>query len=178
MPPDSPLHADGRPCAATSRDSLRRDFDEAAAAPERLQAYTRRKTIAGKAAVGGCSTSPGAEEERRPRRCAARPAVRPPQFQGGAPRHASRTFDAFGYSLTRLDAAAACSFLEKSGNALHIRTAPLAHPAGAAVPAGPALAPQALAESERLLRQTDEILDARVLVNEAHSQPPTALTSK
>ena len=32
---------------------------------------------------------------------------------------------------------------------------------------GQPLEPQALAESERLLRQTPEILDARVLVNEA-----------
>ena len=77
-----------------------------------------------------------------------------------------RTLDAFGYSLTD-STRRPRTFLEKSGNALHIKTARSRVRQVLLFRPGQPLEPQALAESERLLRQTPEILDARVLVNEA-----------
>ncbi|RZK46128.1 MAG: hypothetical protein EOO59_19795, partial [Hymenobacter sp.] len=74
-------------------------------------------------------------------------------------------FDAFGYSLND-SLRQPRTFLERSGNALHIRTARSRIRQVLLFRPGQPLLPQALAESERLLRQTDEILDARVLVNE------------
>ncbi|RZK46127.1 MAG: hypothetical protein EOO59_19790, partial [Hymenobacter sp.] len=74
-------------------------------------------------------------------------------------------FDAFGYSLND-SLRQPRTFVEKTGNAVHIRTARSRIRQLLLFRPGEPLLPQALAESERLLRQTDELLDARVLVNE------------
>jgi hypothetical protein len=76
-----------------------------------------------------------------------------------------RTLDAFGYSLTD-SLRQPRTFWEKSGNALHLKTSRSRIRQVLLFRPGHPLEPQALAESERLLRQTPEILDARVLVNE------------
>ncbi len=161
VPPDS-LHT-----AAARRneqpDSLRRSFDEQRLRLK-LQAYTRRKTIAGRAAAALLRLTRPQEEnagldaklldrqfDRHTFKIVRRITIRP--------------YDAFGYSLTdstRLPR----SLLDRTGNWLHVRTAPSRIRQVLLFRPGQPLAPQALAESERLLRQTDEILDARVLVNE------------
>ena len=162
IPPDS-LHASEQ-ILPHRTDSLRQRFDEERLL-NRLKAYSRRKTIAGKV------TSALFNFTRRQEEQAGLDAVLlDRQFDRHnfkiVRRVNIRTFDSFGYSLTdstRLPR----TFLEKSGNALHVKTVRSRIRQVLLFRPGKALEPQDLAESERLLRQTPEILDARVLVNEA-----------
>jgi hypothetical protein len=76
-----------------------------------------------------------------------------------------QTLDAFGYSLTD-STRRPRTLWEKSGNTLHVKTARSRVRQVLMFRPGQLLEPQDLSESERLLRQTPELLDARVLVNE------------
>lgn len=75
------------------------------------------------------------------------------------------TLDAFGYSIndsTRVPR----NILEKAGNAIHIKTSRGLVRNQLLFRRNRPLEPLALVESERLLRQTDYLLDARIIVNE------------
>ncbi|MBC5993654.1 BamA/TamA family outer membrane protein [Pontibacter cellulosilyticus] len=75
------------------------------------------------------------------------------------------TLDAFGYSIndsTRVPR----NFFEKAGNAIHIKTSRGLVRNQLLFRRNEPLEPLALIESERLLRQTDYLLDARIVVNE------------
>ncbi|MDB5270578.1 MAG: hypothetical protein JWP58_3618 [Hymenobacter sp.] len=144
-------------------DSLRQRFDEQRLLT-RLQAYSRRKTIAGRAASALFNFTRRQEEQ-----AGLDVVLLDRQFDRHnfkiVRRINIRTLDAFGYNLsdsTRVPRTA----IEKAGNALHIKTSRSRIRQVLLFRPGQALEPQALAESERLLRQTPEILDARVLVNE------------
>jgi hypothetical protein len=79
-----------------------------------------------------------------------------------------RTLNAFGYSIhdtTRVPE----TIFEKLGNSLHMRTRRNLIRNKLLFSEGQTLEPLSLSESERLLRQTEYILDARVLVNEQTS---------
>ncbi|WP_426490432.1 hypothetical protein [Hymenobacter sp. 102] len=150
----------------TRPDSLRRRFDE-----ERmlngLKAYTKRKTIAGKAASALFNFT-----ERREDRAGLDATLLDRQFDRHnykiVRRINIRTLDAFGFSIsdtTRVPR----NVLEKIGNTLHIKTTKARVRQVLLFREGEELEPQDLAESERLLRQTAELLDARVYVNERTS---------
>ena len=164
VPPDSLLLGaqllSGRP------DSLRRRFNEERLIL-RLQAYTRRKTIAGRALSGLFNFTRRQEEQ-----AGLDAVLLDRQFDRHnfkiVRRVSIRTLDAFGYSLTD-STRRPRTFWEKSGNALHLKTSRSRIRQVLLFRPGRPLEPQALAESERLLRQTPEVLDARVLVNEATS---------
>ena len=144
-------------------DSLRRRFDE-----ERiligLRKYTKRKTIAGKA-LGALFNFTQRQQEHT----GLDAVLLDRQFDQHnykiVRRIDIRTLDAFGYSL-RDSTQRPRSFWERAGNTIHVRTAPSRVRQVLLFRSGRPLDPQALTESERLLRQTAEILDARVLVNE------------
>jgi len=146
------------------RDSLRRRFDEEKMLLG-LKNYTRRKTIAGKAASALFNFT-----ARREDRAGLDAQLLDRQFD----QHNYKlirsinisTLDAFGYSITD-PTRQPKNILEKSGNTLHIKTVRARVRQVLLFRLGEELKPQALAESERLLRQTPEILDARVFVNEA-----------
>jgi hypothetical protein len=161
VPPDT-----ARSSTATRRDSLRRRFDQ-----ERLllglKAYTRRKTIVGKAAAALFNF-----RERREDQAGLDAALLDRQYDRHnykiVRRINIRTLTAFGYSIsdsTRVPR----HFLEKTGNALHVKTSRARVRQLLMFRVGEELEPQELAESERLLRQTPELLDARVFVNERTS---------
>jgi hypothetical protein len=79
-----------------------------------------------------------------------------------------KRLNSFGYSIndtTRVPR----SFMEKAGNSVHTRTQKGQVRSMLLFRRGEALEPLALTESERLLRRTRYILDARVLVNEQTS---------
>ncbi len=76
--------------------------------------------------------------------------------------------DPFGYSIDNL-ARAPTRFWEKAGNAIHITTHRGVVRRSLLFRLGEPLEPLSLSESERLLRATPFIGDARVLVNEATS---------
>ena len=145
-------------------DSLRRRFDQ-----ERLlnglKAYTKRKTIAGKAAAALFRFTP-------PR--ADRAGLDAQLLDRQSARHAYKvvrrvnitTLDAFGYNINDPNRRPR-NVLEKSGNYFHVKTARTRVRQVLLFRPGQELEPLDLAESERLLRQTAEILDARVFVNEA-----------
>ena len=79
-----------------------------------------------------------------------------------------KTLDAFGYTITdttRLPK----NILEKGGNSIHIKTHRGRVRNKLLFRKGKKLEPQAIIESERLLRQTDHILEARITVNEKTS---------
>lgn len=162
VPPDSLRTRLNR--AGIRPDSLRRRFDE-----ERiltgLKSYTKRKTIAGKAA-GALLNFTRRQEER----AGLDAVLLDRQFDQHnykvVRRVRIRTLDAFGYSL-RDSTQQPRNFWERAGNTVHVRTANSRVRQVLLFRPGRPLMPQALAESERLLRQTAEILDARVLVNEA-----------
>ncbi len=147
-------------------DSLRRRFDEERVL-ERLKAYSRRKTIAGRAVSGLFNFTRRQEEQ-----AGLDAALLNRQFDKHnfkvVRRINIRTLDAFGYSLSD-SARLPRTFIEKAGNGLHLKTARSRVRQVLLFRPGQLLEPQALAESERLLRQTPEILDARVLVNERTS---------
>jgi len=164
IPPDS-LHA-SEEILPHRADSLRQRFDQERMLT-RLQAYTRRKTIAGRVASGLFNFTKRQEEQ-----AGLDAVLLDRQFDRHnfkiVRRIDIRTLDAFGYSLADTTRHPR-TFWERSGNALHIKTARSRVRQVLLFRPGQALEPQALAESERLLRQTPEILDARVLVNETTS---------
>ncbi|ALW83729.1 hypothetical protein AUC43_00580 [Hymenobacter sedentarius] len=145
-------------------DSLRQRFDEERVI-NRLKAYSRRKTIAGRAVSALFNFT-----QRKQEQAGLDAVLLDRQFDRHnfkiVRRVDIRTLDAFGYSLTD-STKVPRTFWEKSGNTLHIKTARSRVRQVLLFRPGQPLEPQALAESERLLRQTPEILDARVLVNEA-----------
>jgi len=154
--------------AVVRPDSLRRRFDQ-----ERmlkgLKAYTKRKTIAGKAASALFNFT-----ERREDQAGLDATLLDRQFDRHnykiVRRINIRTLDAFGFSIsdsTRVPR----NILEKAGNTFHIKTTKARVRQVLLFEEGDELEPQALAESERLLRQTAELLDARVFVNERTSTP-------
>ena len=147
----------------TQPDSLRRRFDE-----ERLlnglKAYTKRKTLLGKAASVLLRFSPPQAD---------RAGLDAQLLDRQYARHNFKivrrinitTLDAFGYNINDLNRQPR-NVLEKAGNGLHIKTARSRVRQVLLFRPGQELEPQELAESERLLRRTAEILDARVFVNE------------
>ena len=162
IPPDS-LHATEQ-VLPFRPDSLRQRFDEERML-DRLKAYSRRKTIAGRAVSALFNFT-----QRQEERAGLDAVLLDRQFDSHnfkiVRRVTIRTLDAFGYSITdstRLPR----TVPEKAGNALHLKTARSRVRQVLLFRPGQLLEPQALAESERLLRQTPELLDARVLVNEA-----------
>ncbi len=162
VPPDS-LHA-AEVTTSLPADSLGRRFNE-----ERLrlglERYTRRKTIAGRALSAFFRLTRPREEDHGLDAVLLNRQFDQHNFK--IVRRVTITpFDAFGYSLND-SLRQPGSFLEKAGNAVHLRTARSRIRQLLLFRPGQPLLPQSLAESERLLRQTDEILDARVLVNEA-----------
>lgn len=76
-----------------------------------------------------------------------------------------KRLNSFGYSITDTTRVPR-TFFEKAGNSLHTRTQKGQVRSMLLFRRGAPLEPLALSESERLLRRTDHILDARVLVNE------------
>ena len=79
-----------------------------------------------------------------------------------------KRLNSFGYSITDTTRVPR-TFLDKAGNSLHTRTQKSQVRSMLLFKRGEALEPLALSESERLLRRTQHILDARVLVNEQTS---------
>ena len=162
VPPDSLRAAAG--ALPQQPDSLRQRFDQERLI-KRLQAYSRRKTIAGRSLSALFNFT-----QRQQEQAGLDAVLLDRQFDRHnfkiVRRINIRPLDAFGYSLTDTIRRPR-SFWEKSGNALHIKTARSRIRQVLLFRPGQPLEPQALAESERLLRQTPEILDARVLVNEA-----------
>ncbi|MDF7810011.1 hypothetical protein [Hymenobacter sp. YC55] len=159
-----PTDTTSRPAVRT--DSLRRRFDQ-----ERLlnglKAYTKRKTIAGKAAAVLFNFTPRREDQ-----AGLDAALLDRQYDRHNYKIVRRiniqTLTAFGYSIsdtTRVPR----NFLEKTGNAFHMKTSRARVRQLLLFKVGKELEPQALSESERLLRQTDELVDARVFVNERTS---------
>lgn len=162
VPPDSLRAAEDT--NSPPADSLGRRFDEERVRLS-LQRYTRRKTIAGQAVQAFFRLTRPREEDHGLDAVLLNRQFDQHNFK--VVRRVTITpFDAFGYSLND-SLRQPRNFFEKSGNALHIRTARSRIRQVLLFRPGRPLLPQALAESERLLRQTDEILDARVLVNEA-----------
>ncbi|MGI4866375.1 MAG: hypothetical protein ACRYFZ_20785 [Janthinobacterium lividum] len=161
VPPDS-LHA-AEDAAGLPADSLGRRFDE-----ERLrlslQRYTRRGTIVGRALQAFFRLTRPREEDHGLDALLLNRQFDQHNFK--IVRHIIITpYDAFGYSLND-SLRQPRTFVEKTGNAIHVRTARSRIRQLLLFRQGEPLLPQALAESERLLRQTDELFDARVLVNE------------
>ena len=166
MPPDSLRAAQEAPVSPA--DSLGRRFDE-----DRLRLslarYARRHTIAGRAVAAFFRFTKPREEDHGLDAVLLNRQFDQHNFKT-VRRITITPFDAFGYSLndsTRQPR----TLVERTGNALHIRTARSRIRQLLLFQVGAPLLPQALAESERLLRQTDEILDARVVVNERTSTP-------
>ena len=163
-PPDSLKASEGT--LPHRADSLRRRFDEERVL-SRLKAFTRRKTIAGKALSGLLNFT-----QRQEERMGLDVALLDRQFDRHNFKVVRRvniaTLDAFGYSISDTTRRPR-TFWEKAGNGLHMKTSRSRVRQVLLFRPGHMLEPQELAESERLLRQTPEILDARVLVNEATS---------
>jgi hypothetical protein len=161
VPPDS-LRA-SKEVLPDRTDSLRQRFDNQRMLV-RLQAYTRRKTIAGRAASALFNFTKRKEDQS-----GLDAVLLDRQFDRHnfkIVRHINiRTLDAFGYSISD-SARVPRTVLEKAGNLLHVKTSRSRIRQVILFRPGRPLEPQDLAESERLLRQTPEILDARVLVNE------------
>jgi hypothetical protein len=162
VPPDS-LAAVDTALPPIEPDSLRRRFNDQRMMV-RLQAYSRRKTIMGRAASAIFDFSKRSNEQ-----AGLDAVLLDRQFDRHnfkiVRRITIRSLDAFGYSLSDT-LRQPRTLLEKAGNGLHIRTARSRVRQVLLFRPGQPLQPQDLSESERLLRQTPEILDARVLVNE------------
>lgn len=162
--PARPIVDSVRTQPETRPDSVRRRFDE-----ERiltgLKAYAKRKTIAGKALDALFNFTARAEE---------RAGLDATLLDRQHNQHNYKivrsinitTLDAFGYSINDPNRQPR-NILEKGGNVFHIRTAPSRVRQLLLFRVGEELEPQELTETERLLRQTSEVLDARVFVNEA-----------
>ena len=171
VPPDSLKARDAvLPAVPTLRpdapDSLRRQFNQERMRL-RLQAYARRKTIMGKAVAAIFDFS-----KRNNEQAGLDAVLLDRQFDKHnfkvVRRIAIRPYSAFGYSLND-SLRQPRTFLEKAGNGLHVRTSKTRIRQVLTFRPGDILQPQDLTESERLLRQTPELLDARVLVNERTS---------
>jgi hypothetical protein len=164
VPPDSLNAATGT--EAPPADSLGRRFDENRVRLS-LQRYTRRKTIAGRALSAFFRLTKPREEDHGLDAVLLNRQFDKHNFK--IVRHVTISpLDAFGYSLND-SLRQPRTFLEKSGNALHIRTARSRIRQLLLFRPGQPLLPQALAESERLLRQTDEILDVLVYTTDVFS---------
>ncbi|RTQ50760.1 hypothetical protein EJV47_09025 [Hymenobacter gummosus] len=155
-----------RPTTGPAVDSLRRRFDEQRFLGG-LKAYTKRKTILGKAAAAIFNFT-----ERREEQGGLDATLLDRQYDRHnykiVRRVEVKTLDAFGYNIndsTRVPR----NILEKGGNALHIKTARRKIRKLLLFRPGEELQPLALSETERLLRQTNFLLDARVVVNERTS---------
>ncbi|TGD83152.1 hypothetical protein [Hymenobacter wooponensis] len=163
-PAAAPADTITRPAAR--RDSLRRRFDEERMLNS-LKAYTKRKTIAGKAASALFNFT-----ERREDKAGLDAVLLDRQFDQHSYKIVRsiniRTLDAFGFSITD-STRVPRNILEKTGNTFHIKTTRSRIRQVLLFRVGDELEPQDLSESERLLRQTSEILDARVFVNERTS---------
>ena len=166
VPPDS-LHTEAAEALARlgpQPDSLRRRFNQERMLV-RLKAYSHRKTIAGKALAALFDFN-----RRQAEPTGLDAALLDRQFDQHLFKVVRQvniiTYDAFGYSLTD-STRVPHTFLDRAGNALHIKTSRARIRQLLLVRPGEPLQPQALAESERLLRQSPQILDARVLVNAA-----------
>ena len=161
VPPDSLRAAED--AESLPADSLGRRFDEERVRLN-LQRFTRRGTIAGRALQAFFRLTRTREEDH-----GLDAVLLNRQFDQHNFKIVRRVviipYDAFGYSLND-SLRQPRTFVEKAGNAIHIRTAPSRIRQLLLFQPGEPLLPQALAETERLLRQTDELLDARVLVNE------------
>ncbi|KAA9332148.1 hypothetical protein F0P96_11710 [Hymenobacter busanensis] len=144
-------------------DSLRRRFDQQRFL-NNLKAYTKRKTIVGKALSAAFNFT-----ERREEQAGLDAALLDRQYDRHTYKIVRRvqivTLDAFGYSITDTTRVPR-NVLEKGGNFFHLTTARRKVRKLLLFKPGQELEPQALAETERLLRQTDFILDARVVVDE------------
>ncbi|MBX0292271.1 hypothetical protein K3G63_17620 [Hymenobacter sp. HSC-4F20] len=159
-------HPDTTRLPGARPDSLRRRFDQERML-NNLKAYTKRKTIAGKAASALFNFT-----ERREDKAGLDATLLDRQFD----RHNYkvirqiniRTLDAFGFSISD-SLRTPNNILEKAGNTFHVKTSKLRVRQVLLFREGEELEPQDLAESERLLRQTSELLDARVFVNERTS---------
>ncbi|MGI4875585.1 MAG: hypothetical protein ACRYFX_30895 [Janthinobacterium lividum] len=161
LPPDSLNIA--RDNAKPPSDSLGQRFDEESLRLS-LERYTRRKTIVGRAVQAFFRLTKPQQEDHGLDAVLLNRQFDKHNFK--VVRSVTITpFDAFGYSLNDATRQPR-TFLERAGNAVHIRTARSRIRQVLLFRPGQPLLPQALAESERLLRQTNEILDARVLVNE------------
>ena len=160
VPPDS-LHVP--PPGGEPADSLGRRFDEARLRLS-LERYTRRGTIVGRGLAAFFRLTRPQQEER-----GLDAVLLNRQFDQHNFKIVRRVritpLDAFGYSLND-SLRQPRTLLERTGNAVHLRTARSRIRQVLLFRVGQPLPPQALAESERLLRQTDEIFDARVLVDE------------
>jgi hypothetical protein len=171
VPPDS-LKAAEAPLPVVpilppnASDSLRRQFNQERTRL-RLEAYARRKTIMGKAAAAVFDFSKRSNEQ-----AGLDAVLLDRQFDKHnfkvVRRINIRPYSAFGYSLND-SLRQPRTFFEKAGNALHVRTSRTRIRQVLTFRPGDVLQPQDLSESERLLRQTPELLDARVLVNERTS---------
>ncbi|MGI4832879.1 MAG: hypothetical protein ACRYFK_05395 [Janthinobacterium lividum] len=161
VPPDSLRAAQTE--LALPADSLSRRFDEDRLRL-RLERYARRKTIAGRAMAAFFRFTKPQQEDHGLDAVLLNRQFDQHNFKI-VRRVTIRPFDAFGYSLND-SLRQPRTLVERGGNVLHIRTARSRIRQLLLFRVGQLLQPQALAESERLLRQTDEILDARVLVNE------------
>ncbi len=163
LPAGSRLRETTLTTATAAPDSLGRRFDE-----ERVRAgllrYTRRGTIVGRGL--GALFRLGQAREIDP---TLDPVLLNRQFDQHNFKIVRRIritpYDAFGFSLSDTTRRPR-TLLERGGNALHLRTAPSRIRQVLLVREGRPLLPQALAESERLLRQTGQIISARVAVDE------------
>ncbi len=162
VPPDSLRAAED--ATELPADSLGRRFDEARLRLS-LQRYTRRGTIAGRALQAFFRLTRPREEDHGLDAVLLNRQFDQHNFKI-VRRITINPRDAFGYNLND-SLRQPRTFTERAGNAIHIRTAPARIRQLLLFRPGEPLLPQSLAETERLLRQTDEILDARVLVNEA-----------
>ena len=166
VPPDSLRAADGEFVPPT--DSLGQRFDEARLRL-RLERYARRQTIAGRAMAAFFRFTKPQQEDRGLDAVLLNRQFDQHNFKI-VRRITITPFDAFGYSLND-SLRRPRTLVERGGNALHLRTARSRIRQVLLFRPGQPLLPQALAESERLLRQTDEILDARVVVNARTTTP-------
>ncbi|AYA37289.1 hypothetical protein D3Y59_09630 [Hymenobacter oligotrophus] len=161
-----PADTTRRPAAEPPADTVRKRIDEQRILSG-LRNYVRRKTLISRAASALFNFT-----ERREEQAGLDATLLDRQYDRHNYKVVRRvevqTLDAFGYNIndtTRVPR----NFLEKGGNALHIVTARRKVRKLLLFRPGQELQPQALAETERLLRQTNFILDARVLVNERTS---------
>lgn len=143
-------------------DTLRKKIDSEKILEE-LKAFSKRKTVMGRL------TKALFRFDRKPEPIAANVQLLSNQYEQHnykiVRRIDIRSLDAFGYSLTDTTRVPA-NFIEKTGNSLHVRTHRGRIRNKLLFKKGEPLEPLAISESERLLRQTDYILDARVSVNE------------
>ena len=135
---------------------------------EELKAFSKRKTIMGRL------TKAVFRFDRKPEPIGVNAEVLNNQYQEHSFKIIRnieiKSLNAFGYSINDTSRVPS-NFAEKTGNSLHVKTHRGRIRNKLLFKPGEPLDPQELSESERLLRQTDYILDARVTVNEQTSTP-------